>query len=225
MNIRIPITFIGLFLYQLSCAQSNLEVGSLPAINFNSDLSNGYKLNFKWESRQVVESQTETSTNRVSFVLSDFSGIVSKKVGLNSSIAGGYLIRFEGDAIAHRTIQQFTFVRRFTGFRLGQRFASDQTFGKEEDFSLRLRYRLTGEFPLSGQEVDNKEFYLKVNNEYLNAFESNSYDLEIRLVPSLGYLFTDKNKLEAGLDYRIDSFLNGTAVSNLWFAVSWYIKL
>ena len=200
-------------------------MGSLPAINLNSDLGNGYRLNFKWESRQIIESVSEADANRVNFVLSDFSAIVSKKVDLRSSIAGGYLIRFEGDAVIHRTIQQFALVRRLTGIRIGHRFASDQTFGKKEDFSFRLRYRLTGEFPLSGQEVDNKEFYLKVNNEYLNAFERNSYDFEIRLVPSMGYLFTDKNKLEAGLDYRIDSFVNGTAVSNLWLAISWYIKL
>ncbi len=225
MNIRIPIFFIGLFLHHISGAQSNLEVGSLPAINLNSDLGNGYRLNFKWESRQIIESVSEADANRVNFVLSDFSAIVSKKVDLRSSIAGGYLIRFEGDAVIHRTIQQFALVRRLTGIRIGHRFASDQTFGKKEDFSFRLRYRLTGEFPLSGQEVDNKEFYLKVNNEYLNAFERNSYDFEIRLVPSMGYLFTDKNKLEAGLDYRIDSFVNGTAVSNLWLAISWYIKL
>jgi len=88
-----------------------------------------------------------------------------------------------------------------------------------------LRYRIASEFPLSGQSIDPKEFYLKVSNEYLNAFQGNDYDLEIRLAPHFGFLFSDTNKLEFGPAYRISSFIDGSAKNSFWLSLNWYLKI
>ena len=68
-------------------------------------------------------------------------------------------------------------------------------------------------------------FYLKINNEYLNAFEDREYDLEIRFSPLLGYKLNEGNKLEFGLDYRLDSFLESVTKNHFWTSINWYLKL
>lgn len=42
------------------------------------------------------------------YLLTDYSAMVSRKIGLNNTLAGGYLVRVEDDAVEHRLIQQFT---------------------------------------------------------------------------------------------------------------------
>ncbi len=157
--------------------------------------------------------------------LSDFIFIASKKVGLNNSLAGGYLFRLRGTTVIHRTIQQFTIVSNYNAFRLAHRISTDQTFEPREPTTFRLRYRLTAELPLNGESVDPGEWYAKISNEYLNSLQDKSYDLEIRLIPLLGYQFTDNNKLEFGPDYRISSFLESSPRSVYWLSVNWFVKL
>lgn len=167
-------------------------------------------------------SESETDFN---YILSDMSLITSKKVGLSNSLAGGYLLRLRGDKVIHRAIQQFTLVKKYSNFRLSHRFSTDQTFEPEEPAELRLRYRITAELPFEGATVDRGEFYVKINNEYLNSFQGKAYDLEIRAVPLLGFVFTDNNKIEFGIDYRADSFLNKQLSSNIWLNINWFVTL
>jgi len=90
---------------------------------------------------------------------------------------------------------------------------------------FRLRYRLSAEIPLNGQSADPKEFYIKINNEYLNSIKENKYDLELRLVPLLGYAVNQNNKLEVGMDYRVRSFLFSPSRHNTWLSFNWFIEL
>lgn len=203
-----------------------MEAGTMPAINLNTNLKKRYGLNFKWESRQFIKEENKSWDELgYRYKLSDLSLMFSKNVGLNNALAAGYLLRIEQGNIIHRATQQYTVVDRFNLYRLAHRFRTDQTFGKTEDFEFRLRYRLTLEFALNGTHVDPKEFYLKLNNEYLNAFQSDFYDLEIRLVPQLGHAFTDENKIEFGFDYRIDSFLDSAPTHVIWLNFNWYLKI
>ena len=78
---------------------------------------------------------------------------------------------------------------------------------------------------MNGESIDPKEFYLKFNNEYLNAFERREYDLEIRFSPLLGLKLNERNQLELGLDYRLDSFLENKTRNHFWTSINWYLKL
>ena len=111
-----------------SHAQSAYQIGTLPAININKDLKKDWSVNFKWESRQSNVKSDPSSDVDYEYILSDFSLLVSNKVGLNSSIACGYLIRIIEDQIIHRSIQQVTIIKKYNSFRLAHRFSSDQTF-------------------------------------------------------------------------------------------------
>lgn len=226
LHSKLSITVLFIFVLILSL-ESQAQIGTLPAINVNKGLEKDWSLNFKWESRQskVKGDLSDGADVNFKYVLSDFSLILSKKVGLNNSLAGGYLIRIRDNKVIHRSIQQFTLVKGYNSFRLAHRFSADQTLNSKDQNEYRLRYRITLEFPLNGEAVDPKEFYLKINNEYLNSFQGKTYDLELRLVPLLGYEFTDNNKLEFGLDYRINSFLNNASNNNLWITLNWFLKI
>jgi hypothetical protein len=208
-------------------AQSSYQFGLLPALNVNQKLSKNWGLNYKAESRiSGAEGRfSEIANTDVQYLLTDVSVLASRKVGLNNTIAAGYLTRLEKNSVSHRTIQQYTLVTRYNAFRLAQRFSSDQTFSKEEAAELRLRYRLSFDVPLNGLVVDDREFYLKINNEYLHSLQGGTYGLEIRVVPSLGYAFNDKNKVELGLDYRLSDFLKGPSTHTFWLPISWYISI
>ena len=221
--------FISLIIFDLAVlkAQSTYRVGTLPSININKGLPYAWSINFKAESRQSLTtgSFSGESVPEFDYLLTDLSLITSKKVGLNNKLAGGYLARLREGRTIHKAVQQFTLVRRYSAFRMAHRFSFDQAFEKDGPVEIRLRYRLTGEFPLNGEAVDVREFYLKINNEYLNAFQDGEYDLEIRLAPLLGYIFTDKNKFEFGLDYRLSSFLDSPARNSFWVSLNWYLNL
>ncbi|MFD2566198.1 DUF2490 domain-containing protein [Pseudotenacibaculum haliotis] len=221
------ITFSFLILSSLLYAQSSYRLGAIPRININQKLENNWKINYKVESRAIISEGLLSGSSNPNFrySLTDVSSLVSKKVGLNNSVAVGYLARFREGAIDHRFMQQFTIVSRYNAFRLAHRFATDQTFRKDLSDVFRLRYRIGIEIPLDGYAVDKREFYIKINNEYLNSFSASNHDLEIRLVPLLGYVFEDANKIEFGLDYRTDRFLDNATRNNLWITINWFLSI
>ncbi|MCH2236005.1 MAG: DUF2490 domain-containing protein [Crocinitomicaceae bacterium] len=223
---RILITVFLLGLGRTSQAQNSYGFGVLPAINFNKGFNKGWTINFKTESRQLYSSGNfGEGISEYDYVLTDFTTIGAKKVGLNSRLALGYLFRLEGGNIVNRFIQQYNITQRFSRFRLSHRFVTDQTISPAEDLEFRLRYRLASEIPLNGESADQGEFYLKCSNEYLQSLQSNTYDLEIRFVPLLGYIFSPKHKPEFGLDYRVKGFVNQNANHSFWTNINWFIEI
>jgi hypothetical protein len=227
-KVKYLIPILVLLLLQFAVyAQSTYQFGGLPSLNLNRKFKNDWSLNTKLESRQLFQ-RGEINGNaekEYKYVLTDLSMIAAKKVGLNSRIAGGYLIRFEDGEFFHRFIQQYTIVQKMSGFRLAHRILSDQTFSKIEKTEIRFRYRITSEIPLNGESVDPGEFYLKLNNEYINSFQALEYDLEIRIIPLLGYDITDNFKIESGLDYRVNSFINNSTRQSYWMTFNFFIDL
>lgn len=207
-------------------AQGTLQTGILPSISVNKSFLNTWKANFKIESRQqtLAHNFSTDETNEYSYILTDYSLIVAKKIGLSSSVSGGYLLRFRNNQIHHRFIQQYVIVKNYDKFRLAHRVCMDETI-TPSTFISRGRYRLTAEIPLNGYSIDAKECYLKINHEYLNQFQNKNYDLEIRLIPMLGYKISDKNKIEAGFDYRINNFISSLPNHKLWLTVGWHVSI
>jgi hypothetical protein len=230
LNIKKRFLVVLFLSFSFSCivvAQSTYQFGGLPSINLNYKFKNDWSANFKIESRQLLQKGTFNMNQDKSYeyVLTDYSLIVAKKIGLNARLSGGYLFRFrEGEAI-HRLIQQYTITQQLSHLRLAHRIVTDQTFSDTDDTEYRLRYRLATEIPLNGQSADPKEFYIKISNEYLNSLQKKEYDLEIRFVPLLGYAATEKQKVEFGLDYRVNSFLKENARHSFWVSLNWFIEI
>lgn len=222
MNTKIQFCILILILFsKIINAQSNYQLGVLPVANINKKLNDELKLNFKIESRQIVYKEKGFDLEHE---LIDFSTILAKKVGLNSSLAGGYLLRVRDNKITHRLLQQFVITQKQTILRVAHRFSSDQTFSKES-ITYRMRYRISGQIPLNGQSVNPREFYLKINNEYLNSWKDGHYDLEIRLALSLGYEFNDNNKIEFSFENRSDAFIENQLRNRSWINMGWFVSI
>ena len=208
-------------------AQNSYQWGVLPSINLNKKLPNDLTLNVKIESRQEFKSSffNTPSDFKYKYELTDFSFLLAKKIGFNSSLVVGYLNRLRDGKKINRSIQQLIHTKIYSGLKLSHRLSSDQTFFKEKKTKYRLRYRVSGEVSLSGSSVDPKEFYLKINNEYLNSWHDKDYDLEVRAAPFLGYKFSNSKKIEVGLDYRLSAFIQKPSKSKFWIGINWYYSM
>jgi hypothetical protein len=66
---------------------------------------------------------------------------------------------------------------------------------------------------------------MQLNNEYLNSIHYGAYILEIRFVPLIGYDFTDRFRIETGLDYRVDSFINNITDQSYWMTFNIFLEI
>jgi hypothetical protein len=209
--------------------QASYQIGLLPALNINKDFKKGWAINAKWEARQLLQQGNfgmPPSYQGFGYQLSDISLLVAKKLGLRYSLASGYLIRLSEEQPVHRTMQQLVMLHRYNKLRMAHRLATDQTFRSQASTTWRLRYRFTSSLPLNGETADKRELYGKLNAECLHIFRERQYDLELRLGPNIGYVFSTKNKLELGFDYRANRFLQeNTSRHGLWLVINWFVKL
>lgn len=186
--------------------QAAYQVDLLPQINAS------FSINKKWKLLARVEPRYNFHDGQ-SFVSvydrTDASLFVSRKTSLNGAVALGYLLRQEGTAFGHRFSQQYTTTSKLEHLKLGHRFLADETIFSGRALSLRLRYRLSLEIPLSGLSLDPKEFYLKTSNEHIFAYRRPDFDYEIRTFAGAGYAFNKTYRLETGLDYRISNIITG----------------
>ena len=218
---------ILLLSFNTSWSQGIYSAGVLPQINLNFSLPEDWRLNIKAESRQLFSEgqfdQDFKTTYR--YDLTDIALIASKKTGANNSLGAGYMVRFREKEVIHRFIQQYSIVKKYDLFRLGHRISTDQTLRNNNPVQFRLRYRIGIERALNGNDVDPQEFYFKLNNEYLFSIEGENNDLELRLIPALGYVFNDNNKIEFGIDYRLNEFISGVSRNQFWLYLGWFISM
>ncbi len=218
---RIPIILILFAMSAICNAQTSNQYGIIPSINLLKQFPKNWTTNFKVESRQSFYNQTL----KYDYLLTEVSLVITKRIATNITVGTGYLIRAEGDELKNRAIQQISFGKKYPGFRIAHRIMTDQTFGRNNDTELRLRYRISSEIPLEGEAIDVKEFYLKINNEYLNSWQKNDYDLEIRCGALFGYSISSINDLEIGIDYRLDSFIIGNTRNRIWLNINFFHSL
>lgn len=206
-----------------SCLYAQNQVGLLPQINTDVRLGNDWKINAKLEGRQLFfQNPFPAGKSETKFERADLELVANKTLSPSTTVGGGYMLRRSDGKFIHRIIQQFTITQKLYSFRLSHRIRTDQTLEKDEAIQLRLRYRLSWEKPLSGLKVDPKEFYLKINNEYLGMLQDGKGDLEIRGLANLGYSISDSNKIESGVDYRIERLIQKSPVHKVFLNIAFY---
>jgi len=221
---RAAFTLLCWFFVMSGFTQSDKQLLSEPSLNLGYKLSSEYKLNVGLSSRQLFREKEgfDGNVSGYEYLHSDVSADLSRDVGLNNKIQVGYLLRQTEDGRIHRLRQRFTIVRNHNALRLSHRFGTEQTFSFNEDTEYRARYRIAPEIALAGLVVDPEEFYLKATNEFVVARQGNDSDIEIRVSPNVGYLFTSGLKLESGVTYRFDEFLDTNGRHRLFFGLSGY---
>ena len=218
--------FLLSFLEVLNCSigQTSHSAGALAGTNLGINLEKGWRANINIETRHLFKAFKENDWE-YDYVRTDMTFSMTNSLGSPGNFSAGYVLINEPGEDRHRLIQQFTLVDEWWNLRWAHRFMTDQTFGEGWSPRFRIRYRLATEIPLSGQEVDTREFYLRINNELLNDFRDGIYDIEFRFVPLMGYVVFSNARLEWGLDYRTDSFIRNRMRNNYRLNMNLFINL
>lgn len=187
---------------------------------------NGIRLGWKWSDKGTLVAGLESRVHfeeQIQYIRSELSLASSHRLAKGQQYSWGYLWIFGADIQLHRTFHQISFNRNRASYIAAHRFMLDATFGQMALPRFRVRYRWTVVQPLAGLKVNDRELYLKVNQEIIQDFKEGSYDLEFRWVPLLGYQWTRNNKIEGGLDYRINSWIDGSKARQFFrSSFTWY---
>ena len=205
-------------------SQTTHSAGALVGTNLGLNLQKGWRANINIETRHLFKSYRE-EVWEYDYVRTDMTFSLSNSLGAPGNFSAGYMLINEPGEDRHRLIQQYTLVDEWWNLRWAHRIMTDQTFGMGFAPRFRLRYRLATEIPLNGQEVDAGELYLRLNNEYVNEIRDGKYDIEIRLVPLMGYAILPNARLEWGMDYRTDSFIRNRMRNNYRFTLNYFLNL
>lgn len=209
----------------VSHAQKSTEMGILPRITTITKLSEKVSLSNIAETRYFFFDKQADPKRHFTYELTDFSAFFDFNTSAKTKFVLAYTIRLEPFTQSHRFIQQFKIANNFSSFALKHRFGIDQTFNKHEFAVFRARYRLNFIKPLKGKTLDNKEFYLKQGIEFVGELEQKIGDLEIRILPKIGYQINENNTIEGGLDYRFSNFIKNDIENVLWYNMAWFIKI
>jgi len=142
-----------------------------------------------------------------------------------NSLGGGYQYRFadpfeEETGYEHRLMQQYAFITFTEARRFGHRIRSEQRI-RESGTIQRLRYRLSYDFPLEGQQLDAGEAYMILSNEVLWSLARDLSELDNRVFVGIGWALSRKRKIETGLQFRVEA-LNTNEPENVFQLITSY---
>lgn len=206
--------------------QTTDRYGLLTKVNLNANLRHAWKWNTTLESRQIFREVFRNPDDRQGYRYerTDWTNVISGRVGLTGSGALGYMLRFAGEEWIHRSLQQYAWTRKRGAVRWGHRIRFDQTWRSGEDLTWRFRYRIGFDAPLSGTRLDAREWYWKASTEYIPIVQSAELSFEARALLVLGHYISDSNKIEIGWDGRATNNLKTTAYQT-WLTLTWYYSI
>jgi len=206
-------------------AQDNFALLGEPAFAINTELSYKYQMNFGLRSRHLLYSGENLSLNTRQVDLMHFSTL---KLDLRHSISFGVMYRnrsaFEDLGDEFRLTQQVNIIKRRGSSRFGHRLRIEQRLFENLSI-LRVRYRFAYDRPLNGPSLDLGETYCVQYVEAVTNYSENFtpfYDL--RLTSQIGWLLTKYLRLQAGLEYRLDS-LNQQLVHRVFILTTAILKV
>ena len=210
-----------------------------PTISLGGTIKQGLNYFFQTASESRL---TEADVKGVSFTngVKHWEGTAGLVYDLTTDLSGtaSFTFRkntpFDGHATTElRPTQHIVHAINFGKYRIRQRLRADERFqqgrpnGKYE-FYLRLSYRLALDFPLEGDRLDNREFYLNTNAEFLytptatDAFfyrEWNAYS-------GLGFKLNDLYTLELGGVLKTARISRDLGRANKWLVkVIWVVSI
>jgi hypothetical protein len=198
--------------------------GIFPEVSISKKLNEVHRLNFKIENQEILFDNQDSETENPQFqhYRTDVMGFLDRNLRPGLSVAVGLFHRFQENEDANRIIQQLAILQKSRMGRINHRFRTDQTFTRNKPLELRFRYRISVEIPLQGAEVDPGEFYFLSSAESILSHQGGNFEIENRLVGSVGKFFGKKEKLEWGLDYRTDGYLQEGFRTRLWAKISYF---
>lgn len=191
--------FCFLFIQFTIQAQNKPSIRWEPLVSFTKKIDSRWSYNISLSGRQRFtdygEGEKNFKTDRWEVRgFGTYTLFGSKKLSL------GYMYRsydpFEPEiGWEHRITQQFAFITNFGGYRLGNKFRIEQRI-RSSDYLTRLRYAISNDFPLQGENLDPNEFYLIAGNELVYAFNRIGDELENRFSLGIGRLLKGGQKIQ-----------------------------
>ncbi|TDQ18549.1 uncharacterized protein DUF2490 [Algoriphagus boseongensis] len=205
-------------------SQSNQTffTGLFPEVSITKGISPTQKINFKIENQEIIFDNRDIENPQYSHYRTDIMGFFDQSLRPGISVALGVFHRFQEGEDGNRIIQQLAILQKSRNLRINHRFRTDQTFTRNEPLELRFRYRLSLEIPLQGAELDPGEFYFLGSAESIFSQKGGDFEIENRLVTSLGKFFSRKERMEWGIDYRTDGYIQDGFRTRLWAKISYF---
>ena len=179
-----------------------------PGVSINYKVAPGYQHNFSVTNRSYIYQNEDWELSARQLDLAHFS---NWKFLDNQSLGLGLQYRFRkwfeadrGNEL--RLTQQYNITFRPRATRFGHRARTEQRIFNNGTIH-RFRYRFAVDRPLSGEKLDIGEPYLVGTSETLLSVGAGivpEYDLRFGL--NMGWLLSDRGKIQAGLEYRIEDF-------------------
>jgi hypothetical protein len=193
--------------FQTLKAQENFSMLVDPEFSLNIDTPSRWSYNFGLTNRDIIYENEAYNFDAQHIELSHFT---SYEIAFYSKVSLGIKYRFK--EIFHkdqqdevRIIQQFGNSRKFNLLKIAHRARFEQRF--RENTTFRTRYRFSVELPLSGQRVDQSEFFIVGNTEALWSLGNKERpSLEQRFSIALGNDIWTNIKASLGLQYRYDDY-------------------
>lgn len=223
--------------YKIWAILSVLALFPLCAFSQQAELIWNPELSYSWKSSDRLGFNTKLSIfnslrdigkeEALQYAESQFS--FSYGVSTRTKIGGGYYYRLstplvDGYQYEHRFLQQIGFISFIGDRRLAHRFRVEQRV-RSSSYQNRLRYRLSYDFPLQGEELDPGERYLILKDEMMTAFNKDEADAENRASLGMGWYFNSKQKFELDLQYRtLDIFSDGGVNHLFLISTSFYLN-
>ncbi|NRD18892.1 DUF2490 domain-containing protein [Winogradskyella eckloniae] len=212
------------FVFNLN-SQNNFEGLGETAFNINHKVNQNYKANFSVKGRYYFYKDDTFSFVNRQIDLVHFSTLA---LDHNQSISLGiqYRIResIDGEHDEIRLVQQYNFTTKTHAIRFGHRARIEQRYFKNLT-QFRTRYRFALDFPLNGDTLDYGERYLVASTEALLSMSSKfKPEIDHRTTVQMGWLISQKSKLQFGLEYRLEAF-NINTEQKFYVLTSYILKV
>ena len=226
------IAVLFIFTVKYSYGQNVHLYGMLPSIGYQKKLNNYLSLNLNTNSQTyVIERNYDGETYPAMVKNINFATGINYQYSPHLQLAASFLFRMrepmaEGPMRYQlRPWQQFTLIHRLDKYRFRNRFRIEQRIftGQKDNFDIRLRYRLSTDFPLSGKEIDVGEAYINLNYEIVSVptMERFLYFRSQRPYAGIGFQLDNYNRLEIGPQFRVEKMENGFRENVIFLVLSW----
>jgi len=139
----------------------------------------------------------------------EFNHYTNLQVASNHKFSAGIRYRFietfTGKENETRFIEQYTYSKKYEGFKIAHRIRLAQRLREKTTF--RTRYRFSVTVPLSGENVDSKKISLVNSAEGVWEFGSDEIaNFGVRYSTYFGFEIFENTNFNLGLEYRYRNF-------------------
>jgi hypothetical protein len=223
----ITLIFFLLLISTHGFAQNINLWGILPSISYQKALNNYLNLNLNTDSQiNAIERNYDEQTYPAMMNNMNFTAGIGYQYSPKLHLAASFMLRLQ-EPFTDRKLeyelrpwQQLTLIHRLEKYRIRNQFRIEQRVftGQENNFDIRLRYRLSNDFPLSGEKIDVGEAYINLSYEILSmpTREEFLYFNSQRPYMGIGFILDEYNRLEIGPEFRTQR-INESFRENVYF--------